>query len=390
MRCIRPSASSTNNGSNEPCERCKRTNRTCNIPSPRPLGRKRGAVGRYHGFEKAYRKMQAELKKARLSTDKASEIASVSPAQDDTEISDLMMSNMHQNDPSQVDWEPSAGNRPHGHQKPLSPSSSMLNANRPPASESNQSPNVTTSPFAPETITSHVNLEPVSNPLALMAEAAGAAQALEPQAGPIDLSPASNFESVSGEISPGEGIGRYLLHRPGYVSLGLHLDRKVLESGIDALFAPPTESDRYSNYFRSPDTNPPRDTGPDLDPVDLGLVSMEEAYALFPMCVCQRESEVKFVTKYLQLLLPTSFDKWNPRSHVTYSWLRPLPVFPLIHMDPCSYSTIRPRLGPSCQKAATSWREAIPTCSHLWLQDSGDCPRVLYFPPLSNPCQHSI
>lgn len=253
--------------------------------------------------------MQAELKKARLSTANASEIASVSPVHEDTGIIDLMMSNMHQNDQSRVDWEPSAENRPSGRQKLPSPSSSVPNANRPPASEPNQSPNVTTSPFAPETITSHVNLEPVSNPLALMAEAASAAQALETQAGQTNLSPASNVESVSGELSPGENIGRYLLHRPGYVSLGLHLDRKVLESGIDALFAPPTESDRYSNYFRSPDTNPPRDTGPDLDPVDLGLVSMEEAHALFPMCVClDKDSQTLVVTDFLQLLLPTSFD----------------------------------------------------------------------------------
>jgi hypothetical protein len=220
--------------------------------------------------------MQAELKKARVSTDKASEIASVSPRRHETEMVNLLMSNMR---------ELPAETRTSGHQKPPSPRPSTVNSNRPTASEPNQSPNVITSPFAPEIITSHVNLEPVSNPLALMAEAAGAAQALETQASPTNLSPASNFESVPGELSPGEGIGRYLLHRPGYVSLGLHLDRKVLESGIDALFAPTMDSDRYSNYFQSPDVNPPRDTGPDLDPVDLGLVSMEEAYALFPMCV---------------------------------------------------------------------------------------------------------
>ncbi|GLI75631.1 hypothetical protein PoHVEF18_003893 [Penicillium ochrochloron] len=260
--------------------------------------------------------MQAELKKARLSTDKPSEIASVSPAQDETEIIDLMMSNMHQNDQSQVDWEPSAENRPSGHQNPLSPSSSMLNTNRPPASEPAHSPNVTTSPFAPETITSHVNLEPVSNPLALMAEAAGAAQALETQAGPTNLSPASNHESVSGELSACEGMGRYLLHRPGYVSLGLHLDRKVLESGIDALFASPTESDRYSNYFRSPDTNPPRDTGPDLDPVDLGLVSMEETYALFPIYF----SRLHLINGILDPMLHTP-DYVRSRSSLLFTWI---------------------------------------------------------------------
>ncbi|KAJ6101756.1 hypothetical protein N7499_001386 [Penicillium canescens] len=55
------------NGSTEPCERCRRTHRACKIPKPRPLGRKRGALGRYKGFEKVYRRMQSELKKTKVS-----------------------------------------------------------------------------------------------------------------------------------------------------------------------------------------------------------------------------------------------------------------------------------------------------------------------------------
>ncbi|KAF3393738.1 hypothetical protein F1880_004752 [Penicillium rolfsii] len=312
MRCIRPEA----NESNEPCERCKRTNRTCNIPSPQPLGRKPGAVGRYLGVEKAYRRMQAELKKARLSTEKWSEIAQLSPAQYDTDILDLLKSTMHHNDRGHVNLEPSAEDRPFGLQKPPTPSSNMLDVNKLPTLESNQSPNVTTSPVTSETITSHVNLEPVSNPLALMAEAAGAAQALEAQAGPANLSPASNSESGSADLSSGEGIGRHLLYRSGYVSLGLHLDRKVLESGIDALFATPTESDRYSNYFRSPDTKLLRDIGPDLDPVDLGLVSMEEACALFSIYF----SRLHLITGILDPILHTP-DYVRSRSALLFTWI---------------------------------------------------------------------
>ncbi|CEJ53813.1 hypothetical protein PMG11_00154 [Penicillium brasilianum] len=312
MRCIRPNASSSTKEPDEPCDRCRRTNRACNIPTPRPLGRKRGAVGRYHGFEKAYRKMQAELKKARASTDKASEIQSLSPGRDESEMLDLLRSNIHKIDRGNGDWELPAESRRPGHQNPLSPSSSTINASGLPASEQNQSPYVTT-PYAPETITSHVSLEPVSNPLALMAEAASAAQALETQVGPTDLSPASNFESISGD---GEGIGRYLLHRPGYVSLGLHLDRKVLESGIDALFAPAMESDRYSNYFRSPGANPPRDIGPDLDPVDLGLVSMEEAYALFPVYF----SRLHLINGILDPMLHTP-GYVRSRSSLLFTWI---------------------------------------------------------------------
>lgn len=67
MRCIRPKKEPQVDSSTEPCQRCRRTNRVCNIPEPRKLGRKRGAIGRYQGFEKAYRKMQSEFKKMKTS-----------------------------------------------------------------------------------------------------------------------------------------------------------------------------------------------------------------------------------------------------------------------------------------------------------------------------------
>lgn len=147
---------------------------------------------------------------------------------------------------------------------------------------------MTTSAHGPNTytVTSDVNREPVSNPLALLADASGAAQALEMQPEPMTTSPASNVESGHGQSSSSQSIGRYLLHRPGYISLGLQLSRDSLESGLDALFAPPPpQTNRYSDYFRPPDGSPPRDVGPDLDPVELGLISMAEAHALFPMYV---------------------------------------------------------------------------------------------------------
>lgn len=112
----------------------------------------------------------------------------------------------------------------------------------------------------------HIENEAVSNPLALLADASEAAQESE------------------GLVGHNIFHGRHLLSRPGYVSLGLRLDRQCLEEGLEALFVPDAPC-RYSNYFKPVDSHPPRDTGPDVDPADLGLVSMEDAEYLFPMYV---------------------------------------------------------------------------------------------------------
>lgn len=269
MRCIR------SKDQKEPCDRCKRINRSCSIPPPRPLGRKPGAVGRYQGFEKAYRKMQAELKKARKSTDKTSEVSEMPSGEDG--MLDLLLSST-QRDDEQSEW--SQANKPQQSPSRSAPTDIMES---PPAAEQLPTPTVTTSPHAAHTINSHSNFEPVSNPLALMADAAVAAQAMGTHSDQMNPSPGSNIDSLQGGVSPEASTGRNLLHRPGYVSLGLQLSRDTLESGLDALFNPNWEADRYSNYFRPPDTNPPRDVAPDLDPIELGLVTMEEVYLLFPM-----------------------------------------------------------------------------------------------------------
>jgi hypothetical protein len=141
--------------------------------------------------------------------------------------------------------------------------------------------------YAPYSELSQPSQEPISNPLALLADASDAAQALEPLSSPARTSPASNDAPSTTQLMHGltadGGFGRRLLRQPGYVSLGLQLDRESLEQGLDALLAPRENESRYSNYFKSPARMPLRDIGPDLDPVDLGLVTMKEAYYLFPM-----------------------------------------------------------------------------------------------------------
>ena len=129
--------------------------------------------------------------------------------------------------------------------------------------------------------------EPISNPLALLADASDAAQAMELHSMSNKSSPETNGafsvnQPLAGQ-STGASLGRQLLQRPGYVSLGLELDRDTLEAGINTLIGPSESLYHYSNYFKSTPQVPLRDIGPDVDPVDLGLVTMDEACYLFPM-----------------------------------------------------------------------------------------------------------
>lgn len=125
--------------------------------------------------------------------------------------------------------------------------------------------------------------EPISNPLALLADASDAAQALELHSIFTGPSPGTNEPSSAAHSSASQSIGCQLLHRPGYVSLGLKLGRDTLEAGIDTLVGSSEHPYRYPNYFKSSPQVTLRDVGPDVDPVDLGLVTMDEAGYLFPV-----------------------------------------------------------------------------------------------------------
>ncbi|RAH67443.1 Zn(II)2Cys6 transcription factor [Aspergillus aculeatinus CBS 121060] len=218
MRCTR-----TNTLDNSSCDRCVRNHRPCRIPPARPLGRRPGAVGRFQGIEKAYRKIQAELKKGPASMPKAA-------TSNNTQLSSPSV------------CEPDGG--------PIL--ASLLN-------DSSQIPSEGV-PDGPS--------QPISNPLALLADASEAVHANASQAS---------------KDNTHEGRGGDLLSRPGCFSLGLQLSRESLEIGLDALFATSFKPGRSSDYFKPPDPSAFRDVGPDLDPVDLGLVTMEEADFLFPI-----------------------------------------------------------------------------------------------------------
>lgn len=243
MKCVR-NGNTRERDSFMPCERCKRNNRACRIPDSRPLGRRRGARGRYQGVEKAIRKLQSEMRNARLGheADRILEIAR-----------DSVDNQPNRNALEVTDTSTSFGesvSRDAGVQEV--PSSRAL-------SDSSQ--------------------EPISNPLALLADASDAARELEcPRTARVLNDSAQGLD----DGIPG-GIGHGLLHRPGYVSLGLRLDRQLLEHGLDALFEPTQMEGVYSNYFNGHKNDCPRDVGPDLDPVDLGLVTLDEVNYLFPM-----------------------------------------------------------------------------------------------------------
>lgn len=264
MKCTRAEPQGGGGILREPCERCKKTNRACKIPDPRPLGRRRGALGRYRGFEKAYRKLQSEEKRAKFSRG----------------IDDIY----------------EAGHLPAGEEPTLGSSLSYVSADHSRFSSTTddpflgppvRTPGETVAQVDHEEDQSQLNQEPISNPLALLAYASDAAQTSEASPVSTDILPTLNSPAFTREPQAcrgtGESEGYCLLHRPGYVSLGLQLSRASLVQGLDTLLAPVDCEYQSLDYFKERTRAHRRDVGPDLDPVDLKLVTMEEANYLFPM-----------------------------------------------------------------------------------------------------------
>ncbi|KAL2851708.1 hypothetical protein BJX68DRAFT_275171 [Aspergillus pseudodeflectus] len=245
MKCIRPAPQSDNNPQCEPCDRCKRTNRLCKIPESRPLGRRPGSLGRYRGLHKAYRKLQEEAKKA-----------SPSHGFDNWFQSLATPTSMEMGVQSFLTDEPT-GRHPRPRPEVTTPEIEVQSDH----------------PEIPDDCSEPAH-ETMSNPLALLAYASDAARASE-------QSPASVNTSAS-PTSRRQSAAHRLLHRPGYVSLGLQLDRASLVQGLDALFTGVDTGKQSFDYFKRRRVCN-RDARPDLDPVELGLVTMEDANYLFPI-----------------------------------------------------------------------------------------------------------
>lgn len=277
MRCSR---SGTGNGANDndsSCDRCKRHNRPCKVPTPCRAGRKPGSRGRYQGVEKAVRKIQAELRKSKASSGE--------PAQDLLDLTnggedflELILSNTNASNQSQTTETshclPQAS--------PVTSPTSSAVLYRP-------APQVALHPIAQsqnESRSPHQGSESVTNPLGLVADACDEAQTFNqlesatPSSLPRNSEPLDPLTSRIGEVDSSNRAS-LLLSRPGYVSLGLKLDRPILEQALGTLLNRELPICQYSGYFKTSEASKDRDTGPDLDPIDLGLLSMDEAQYLF-------------------------------------------------------------------------------------------------------------
>lgn len=268
MRCTRQLEGADD--PSQPCDRCRRNNRECRIPQKQPLGRKPGALGRYRGVEKAVRQIQTHIRKTAL---RSSEQGPVTPSQStDVDVLSLL--------PAMSPRSPQPRQEGEGALPPGTSYSPTFTFSNSPQGSSVECPRRTD--------------HSVSNPLGLMANASGEAQANEEDdigsttttmalqnASSPDMSHASWGEPSSQITSVAHA--QSLLCRPGYVSLGLKLDRSILELALTDLSTRSGHLGQYANYFKKQKQGRALDTGPDLDPIELGLVSMDEACSLFSM-----------------------------------------------------------------------------------------------------------
>lgn len=276
MRCTRTAG--TNAPSQDlPCDRCKHNDRQCKIPPPRPLGRKPGSLGRYRGVEKALRKVQTELRKSKTASEDLLRLPQLAQLTDgSSEVTDLLFST--DSDTHNTNTQPAAEIE-ESHNAIIDDNLALTNMEFHTAAAQSERQD-STPPYRGGT--------PVSNPLGLVADAYERAEASAQQPTIATLtSPSSQGEDsnrpFTTEHTEPQSLASALLRRPGYVSLGLELPRQTLEQGLEAVLSEQGKNQQALKYFQHNDRNRARDTGSDLDPVDLGLVSMEEAEYLFPV-----------------------------------------------------------------------------------------------------------
>lgn len=277
MRCTRTAG--TNAPSQDlPCDRCKHNDRQCKIPPPRPLGRKPGSLGRYRGVEKALRKVQTELRKSKTASEDLLHHSQLAQLTDgSSEVIDLLFStnpDTHNTNPQP------AAEIEESHDAIIDDNLALTDMEFDTAAAQREHQ---------DSIPPYRGGTPVSNPLGLVADAYERAEASGQQQPTIVTltSPSSRGGDTNRpfttEHTEPQSLASALLRRPGYVSLGLELTRQTLEQGLEAVLSEQGKNQQALKYFKHNDRNRARDTGSDLDPVDLGLVSMEEAEYLFPV-----------------------------------------------------------------------------------------------------------
>lgn len=282
MRCSRSGCPEDSTDSKQPCDRCKRHGRPCNVPSPRPSGRRPGSLGRYRGVEKALRKIQTELRKAQNSSSRSPGTNDLNELPEESqELLDLLVTNTIRQ-PQNV----SSNSRPVDAQ-PTPTIPAPVNPNYQHDSLPRNS-SISASPGEDQAASPRSeNNGTISNPLGLVADAWGEAQALDrsPNTTMSLLSPGTALTQTMSNSSYLERfrLAQDLLANSAQISIGRNLDRSTLEHGLSTLLGDEVRTCRYQDYFKRSDVTEDRDTGPEIDPVELGLVSMEEANYLFPL-----------------------------------------------------------------------------------------------------------
>lgn len=301
MRCIYSHDTSATASQRQPCDRCRRNNRLCLIPERKTQGRRPGSVGRYSGVEKAVRQIQTQVRKASRKSNRGHGLQNETgadhhfPSPKNSDVLEILLHFSKQSQSSQ---------NYHDHHQPVETGASTpLTDKSPPA----QDHALIRSDFDHSESTNkslHRKDDSVSNPLGLLGDASGEAQAGEDRGSihcqQIDpalltaLPGSHHFNSDTNLSSTLDPVlvpdtptiydtAQSMLSRPGYVSLGLKLDRSILESALDNLLTRSSRIGRYADYFKTKNVEQAQDTGPDVDPVDLGLISMQEVWYLFPM-----------------------------------------------------------------------------------------------------------
>lgn len=259
--------------------------RPCFIPQAQKVGRKKGSRGRYQGVDKALRNLQVALKQADGQTPmgKSNIIDNISGILND-EAPPIACSSLQATPPPPTpaltasscnvsDWT--------SHASKVAGMSFVL--------QNNDQSNTEDEPTRPKFSHSQRNMK--SNPLWLIADSSREALTTMAPTHPSGSLRAGECSDLSEDAqSCLENISNksiYLLNSSACIPIGLNLDSRILEEGLDAVFTAPRELSATLEYFKYRDINLFPDTGPEFDPIEQGLVSTEEAQSLFTRSASQ-------------------------------------------------------------------------------------------------------
>ena len=313
MRCVRTQPAAAG-----PCDRCTHNGRSCFIPRPQKLGRKRGSAGRYQGVDRALRNLRLALKKGegQTATEKSKTFEAVSELLNDETLT--VSHGSSKDTPSQTSFMTVSS----GNISDWTTDASRI-AHPPYALENHGIQRAQDVPVSSRDPSNQRNIK--SNPLWLIADASREALAAAASHRQSQTLPCRASSHLSEDAQPSSGnclnMSRYLLNTLTCVPLGLKLDSQVLEEGLEAALTTPRRQSATLEYFKYRDVNRFPDTGPDLDPIEQGLVTIQEAQELFSMLASQTSFPrylLTFADICSQLLPKSQSDHLCSRSKTAY------------------------------------------------------------------------